>query len=151
MAPMFCLHLWQMGIESQYCSGFRQDPLTLYLLQGKWLPSGEQLRSPVVSQDRGKGCRPVSNTRAGAQHPCDQRGGVEELVLTSELGQTTLAWLFASLCPLIWWLPQGAGVVSKAELRSAVWPFGPWCQEASGSALSLVSADAISLCCVNGR
>ena len=50
-----CLHLWQVHAEGQYCLLCRQNPLQPYSLQGKWSPSGEQLRLPGVTQDGGEG------------------------------------------------------------------------------------------------
>lgn len=66
-----------------------------------------------------------ASTLLGAQHPYDEGEGAEELALTSELGQTTLAWLFCIPLPFNLMTSRGEpGAVRKAQLRSTVVPLG---------------------------
>lgn len=93
-----------------------------------------------------------ASTRLGAQQPCNQREGTEELALTDELSQTTLAGLFCIPLPFNLMTSHGEpGVERKAELRSAFVPLGLKHWEAPLRALGLVSSDAITLCYVDGR
>lgn len=93
-----------------------------------------------------------ASTRLGAQQPYNQREGTEELALTDELSQTTLAWLFCIPLPFNLMTSHGEpSVERKAELRSAFVPLGLKLWEAPLRALSLVSSDAITLCYVDGR
>ena len=149
---IFCLHQWQVHAEGQYCSLCRQNPLWPYSPQGKWSPSGKQLRLPGASQDGGEGCWAVSaSTWLDPHHPWDQTEGAEELALTGEHGQTILVWLFCIPLPFNLMTSHGElGAVRKTEVRSAFVPLGPKHWEAQLRAISLVSSDVITLCCVDG-
>lgn len=87
-----------------------------------------------------------------SQHPCGQH--------TASLWPEGRSWCwlmnlarpfwrgcFASLCPLIWWLPAGSRVQWVRQSLSQ-W-FDSSGLNASLRVWSLVSTDAIALCCVN--